>query len=118
MGAAHEQPESAGRGTDSDGTGVQLTLSDYFEIRPTDRENVSDSDTLCISVSIFASDVSSTTEAVSEMDTASVALSAYVGDAAANINPQSMISFFLCFKCFLLPFLCPNRTQNKCYLNG
>ena len=51
--------------------------------------------------------------AVSEMDTASVAFSAYVGDDTANINPQSMISFFLCFKCFLLPFLCPNRTQNN-----
>lgn len=35
----------SGGGNYSDGTGVQLTLSDYFEIRPTDRENVSDSDT-------------------------------------------------------------------------
>lgn len=34
----------SGGGNYSDGTGVQLTLSDYFEIRPTDRENVSVSD--------------------------------------------------------------------------
>ena len=86
----------SGGGNYSDGTGVQLTLSDYFEIRPTDRENVSDSDTLCISVSIFASDVSSTTEAVSEMDTASVAFSAYAG-VVANSRLQNNISSLLFF---------------------
>ena len=45
VGAQDGSLQSSGRGSDSGGTGVQLTLSDYLEMRPTDRESVSDSDT-------------------------------------------------------------------------
>ena len=45
VGAQDGSLQSSGRGSDSGGTGVQLTLSDYLELRPTDRESVSDSDT-------------------------------------------------------------------------
>lgn len=37
--------QPSGRRSNSDGAGVQLTLSDYLELRPTDRESVSESDT-------------------------------------------------------------------------
>ena len=45
VGAQDGSLQSSGRGSDSGGTGVQLTLSDYLELRPTDRESVSESDT-------------------------------------------------------------------------
>lgn len=37
--------QPSGRRSNSGGIGVQLTLSDYLEMRPTDRESVSESDT-------------------------------------------------------------------------
>ncbi len=45
VGAQDGSLQPSGRGSDSGGTGVQLTISDYLELRPTDRESVSDSDT-------------------------------------------------------------------------
>lgn len=45
VGAQDGSLQSSGRGSDSGGTGVQLTISDYLELRPTDRESVSESDT-------------------------------------------------------------------------
>lgn len=45
VGAQDGSLQSPGRGSNSGGAGVQLTLSDYLELRPTDRESVSESDT-------------------------------------------------------------------------
>lgn len=45
VGSQNGSLQPSGRRSNSGGTGVQLTLSDYLEMRPTDRESVSDSDT-------------------------------------------------------------------------
>lgn len=45
VGSQNGSLQPSGRRSNSDGAGVQLTLSDYLELRPTDRESVSESDT-------------------------------------------------------------------------
>lgn len=45
VGSQNGSLQPSGRRSNSGGTGVQLTLSDYLELRPTDRESVSESDT-------------------------------------------------------------------------
>ena len=45
VGSQNGSLQPSGRRSNSDGAGVQLTLSDYLELRPTDRESVSELDT-------------------------------------------------------------------------
>lgn len=45
VGSQNGSLQPSGRRSNSGGIGVQLTLSDYLEMRPTDRESVSESDT-------------------------------------------------------------------------
>lgn len=45
VGSQNGSLQPSGRRSNSGGAGVQLTLSDYLELRPTDRESVSESDT-------------------------------------------------------------------------
>lgn len=45
VGSQNGSLQPSGRRSNSGGIGVQLTLSDYLELRPTDRESVSESDT-------------------------------------------------------------------------
>ena len=45
VGSQNGSLQPSGRRSNSDGAGVQLTLSDYLEMRPTDRESVSELDT-------------------------------------------------------------------------
>lgn len=45
VGSQNGSLQPSDRRSNSDGAGVQLTLSDYLELRPTDRESVSESDT-------------------------------------------------------------------------
>ena len=45
VGSQNGSLQPSGRRSNFDGAGVQLTLSDYLELRPTDRESVSESDT-------------------------------------------------------------------------
>ena len=45
VGSQNGSLQPSGRRSNSDGAGVQLTLSDYLELRPIDRESVSESDT-------------------------------------------------------------------------
>lgn len=45
VGSQNGSLQPSGRRSNSDGAGVQLTLSDYLELRPTDRESVFESDT-------------------------------------------------------------------------
>lgn len=75
VGSQNGSLQPSGRRSNSGGIGVQLTLSDYLEMRPTDRESVSESDTPKIMEQEESDDLSEVAdretekEGVSESDT-------------------------------------------------